>query len=75
MSEGNYGSLGNEGAVPEQVRQFRTRPYWKRMHHSLVFWVGMGLVTAAITIYVISDNLALMPHRHPHQALPSQLGQ
>jgi hypothetical protein len=72
MTESNYGSHGNEGAAPEQTH---VRPYWKRMHRSWPFWVGMVLVTAAITMYVLSDNLALVPRSHPRQALPGQLGQ
>jgi hypothetical protein len=72
MSESNYGTHGNEGAVPEHVH---IRPYWKRMHRSWPFWMGMVLVTAAITMYVMSDNLALVPRSHPRQALPGQLGQ
>jgi hypothetical protein len=72
MSESNYGSHGNEGAAPAQAH---VRPYWKRMHRSWPFWVGMVLVTAAITMYVMSDNLALVPRGHPRQALAGQLGQ
>jgi len=72
MSESNYGSHGNEGAAPERAH---VRPYWKRMHRSWPFWVGMVLVTAAIIMYVMSDNLALVPRSHPRQALPGQLGQ
>jgi hypothetical protein len=82
MSDGNgqanYGSHGNEGAGPEKVHPL---PYWrrvhqlKRIHHSWLFWVGMALVTAAITIYVMSDNLALLPRGQPPKSLPGQLGQ
>jgi hypothetical protein len=72
MTESNYGSHGNEGAASEPTH---VRPYWKRMHRSWPFWVGMILVTAAITMYVLSDNLALVPRSHPRQAMPGQLGQ
>jgi hypothetical protein len=69
---GNFGSHGNEGAGPERVHE---RPYWKRMHRSWPFWVGMVLVTAAITIYVMSDNLALIPRGQPQKPQAGQLGQ
>ena len=38
------------------------RPYWKRAHRDWRFWVGMGLMLFAITIYVLSDDLAFLPH-------------
>jgi hypothetical protein len=65
MSDSNYGSDGNEGEGRQRVHH---RPYWKRMHHSWLFWVGMAFVSVAITIYVLSDNLAL-PSGQPHPAL------
>jgi len=37
-------------------------PYWKRAHHDWRFWVGLGFMFAAITIFVLSDNLAFLPH-------------
>jgi hypothetical protein len=35
----------------------------------------MVLVTAAITVYVMSDNLALLPRGPAHQPQAGQLGQ
>jgi hypothetical protein len=76
MSEGNdkrnYGSHGNEGSGPERVH---AGPYWKRMHRSWPFWVGMVLVTVAIVFYVLSDNLALIPRSRPQKPRAGQLGQ
>jgi hypothetical protein len=37
-------------------------PYWKRAHHDWRFWAGLVLTFAAIMIYVMSDNLAFLPH-------------
>ena len=31
---------------------------WRRIHHSLMFWIGVVLCLAAIMIYVWSDDLA-----------------
>ena len=34
---------------------------WRRIHHSPLFWVGVVLCLAAITIYVLSDDLSWRP--------------
>jgi hypothetical protein len=34
---------------------------WRRIHHSPWFWVGVVLFLAAITIYVLSDDLSWRP--------------
>ena len=65
MSESNYGSDGNEGERRQRVSH-HDPPKWKRLHHSWLFWVGMVFVSAAIAIYVLSDNLALLPSGRPH---------
>ncbi len=39
-----------------------TPPYWKRAHHDWRFWVGLCFMFAAIAIYVLSDDLAFLPH-------------
>lgn len=36
-------------------------PYWKRAHHDWRFWFGLVLMFAAITVYIVSDNLVLIP--------------
>jgi len=59
MSETNYGQHGNEGPAPHGVHH----PYWRRAHHDWRFWAGLILMLAAITIYVLSDDLALLPRR------------
>jgi hypothetical protein len=33
------------------------RPYWKRAHRSVSFWVAVFLMLAAMLIYVMSDDL------------------
>jgi hypothetical protein len=72
MSESNYGHPGNEGGEPKPAH---ARPACRRLHRSRLFGVGMVLVTAAITVYVMSDTLALLPRGPAHQPLPGQLGQ
>jgi hypothetical protein len=57
----NKHSHGNEGPERESVPHSHV-PYWKRAHHDWRFWVGLVLMFAAITIFVLSDNLAFLPH-------------
>jgi hypothetical protein len=48
-------------------------PYWKRAHHDWRVWVGLFFMFAAISIYVLTDDLAWVPRsqpRHSHQ-MPS----
>ena len=59
--EGNSG----EGSEPGPG------PYWRRMHRDWRFWVGAILMFAAISIYVLSGDLAWVPHGHSQQALPA----
>jgi hypothetical protein len=78
MSETNYSQHGNEGpehdkrshAVSENARQVDEQAaregvspaYWRRMHHDWRMWVGLILMLAAIMIYVLSEDLAFLPH-------------
>ena len=65
MGENNYGHHGNEGPAPDSVyqdRYYEQCPYWKRAHHDWRVWVGLVFMFAAISIYVLSDNLAFLPH-------------
>jgi hypothetical protein len=34
---------------------------WRRLHHTRLFWVGLFMMLLAITIYVLSDDLAWRP--------------
>jgi hypothetical protein len=78
MSETNYGQHGNEGlehdkkphVVPENARQADQHAaqqgvspaYWRRTHHDWRMWVALVLMLAAITIYILSEDLAWLPH-------------
>ncbi len=77
MSADNYGHPGNEGTGRPAVRHDThadPRPYWKRAHHDFRFWIGMVLMLAAITIYVLSDDLSLLPRGQPQVTLPGTIG-
>jgi hypothetical protein len=39
------------------------RPYWQRAHRDWRFWVAVTFLFAALSIFILSDNLALVPRR------------
>ena len=43
------------------------RPRWKHLHHSPFFWVSVVFIMLAMTIYIVSGNLAFWPARAPVQ--------
>jgi hypothetical protein len=45
-------------------------PYWRRMHRDWRFWAGAFLMFAAVTIYVLSGDLAWVPRGLPRHSLP-----
>jgi hypothetical protein len=47
---------------------------WSRVHHSPLFWVGALLFLAAITIYVLSDDLSWRPSDTPTTHRQQQAG-
>jgi hypothetical protein len=78
MIGSNYGHPGNEGSVSETVHpelhdkaRRDALPHWKRAHHSWVFWIGLFLMLSAAMIYVLSDDLALLPGGRPQHAPPN----
>ncbi len=40
------------------------KPYWKRVHHSWIFWVFLFLTFASITFYIMSVNFAFVPQKN-----------
>jgi hypothetical protein len=46
-------------------------PYWKRMHHSPFFWIAFVFLLAAMTIYVMTDSLALRPGKKAGDPVPA----
>lgn len=77
MNENSRRQHGNEGpeSVPRQsAPETAPDPYWKRAHRSVWFWVGLILMLAAITIYVVSDDLSLLPRGGPRRSPPATAG-
>ena len=45
------------------------RPYWKRAHRSVGFWIAVFLMLAAMIIYVLSEDLAVRARPEPQPPL------
>ena len=73
MSESNYGHPGNEGPERDRVHHDH-RPYWKSAHHDWRVWVGLFFMLAAITIYVMSNDLSFFPRGQPLQPVSDASG-
>jgi hypothetical protein len=61
----NKNTHGNEGEEHPRVPH-GDGPYWKRAHRDWRFWLGLTLMLVAITVFALSDNLALIPRGYPH---------
>jgi hypothetical protein len=73
MSENKHSHPKHDELNPDSVEQ-RQLPYWKRAHRDWRFWVALFFMFVAITVYVMSDNLALVPRRHQERPLPGAIG-
>jgi hypothetical protein len=49
-------------------------PYWKRAHRDWRVWVALFFMMAAITIYVLSDDLSFFPHVELRQPVSAPAG-
>jgi hypothetical protein len=50
------------------------RPYWTRAHRDWRVWVGVILMLAAMTVYLMTNDLAGWSHRHSQQPLSVPAG-
>ncbi|MFZ0304120.1 MAG: hypothetical protein WAL75_15625 [Terracidiphilus sp.] len=57
-SKHNHEGNSGEGGAPD------AGPYWRRMHRDCRFWIGALVMAAALSIYVLSGDLAWVPHGH-----------
>jgi hypothetical protein len=48
------------------------RPYWKRAHHDWRFWVAISLMLLAMLIYVMTDDLSIVPRIRARPAQPGK---
>ena len=60
MTGNKYNPEGNSSSNGESD----PGPYWRRMHCDWRFWVGAVFMIAAISIYVLSGDLAWIPNGH-----------
>jgi hypothetical protein len=70
MNEGKHSSHQHGTPARDSVHH-EPDPYWKRAHHDWRVWVGLFFMFAAITIYVMSNNLSFFAQR---EARHSQAG-
>jgi len=57
----NHGNEGSPGEHAHVTSPHLPDPYWKRAHHDWRFWIGLFLMLLAITIYVLTEDLSLVP--------------
>jgi hypothetical protein len=63
MNTINNGHRGNEGSDSGHPAVDPGQPpYWKRAHRDWRIWVALFFMLAAMAIYVLSDDLAFLPH-------------
>ena len=62
------------GESENDTMQKMHRPYWKRAHHDWRVWVGLFFMLAAITIYVMSNDLSFFPRGQPRQPVSGARG-
>ena len=56
------GNQHNHEGVSGEHGQTDPGPYWRRMHRDWRFWVCAFLMAAALAVYVLSGDLAWIPH-------------
>jgi hypothetical protein len=65
----NLNSHGNEGEPKHHPAHHSSggssRPYWQRAHHDWKFWVGLVLMLTALAVYVLTEDLSMVPRARP----------
>lgn len=67
MTGNKHNHEGNSGDSGEA----EPGAYWKRMHRDWRFWIGAVLMAAALSVYVLSGDLAWVPRGHAQPATPA----
>jgi hypothetical protein len=70
MTGNKHNPEGNSGPGSEPG----PGPYLQRMHRDWRFWVGAVLMFAALSIYILSGDLAWIPRSQPRPASPAAAG-
>ena len=58
-------SSHQHGTPARESIQHNPDPYWRRAHRDWKVWVGLFFMMAAITIYVMSNDLSFFPRGQP----------
>jgi hypothetical protein len=61
-------SSHQHGTPARESIQHDSDPYWRRAHHDWRVWVGLFFMLAAISIYVLSNNLSFFAQREARHA-------
>lgn len=57
--------MGNKTNSPQHHHTHRHGPAWKRLHRNWQTWIVVGLMLAAMLMYVLSDDESLQPGGGP----------
>jgi hypothetical protein len=68
-------SSHQHGTPARESIQHNPDPYWRRAHRDWKVWVGLFFMMAAITMYVLSDDLSFFPWFPHHQRVTETRGQ
>jgi hypothetical protein len=71
---GNKRSHRHHGGSDPNGDRERRPPYWRRVHRDWKFWGALFLMLAAMVVYVMSDDLAIRPHRQIQPPLSGAVG-
>jgi hypothetical protein len=58
-------TLSRKHQLDAESAPMTRRRDWRKIHHSPLFWVAVFLFLAAITIYVLTDDLSWQPRIKP----------
>jgi hypothetical protein len=61
MNEADHSSH-QHGTPARESTHHDTPAYWRRAHRDWRFWVALVFMLAAISIYFLSDDMALLRH-------------
>ena len=68
MSESKH-SHDDHGRLVHDSVHHADRPYWKRAHRDWRFWVGVILMLAAMSMFVMNRDLPWLPRSQPRQPM------
>jgi hypothetical protein len=75
MKENKPGDHAHGGPNGDKLHPVN-RPYWKRAHQDWRLWIAAFFIFVAMVIYVLTDNLSLLPRNQssPQASTPAGVG-